>query len=115
MKGIAIVALLFGLAAAGASGYGMVETKPNLDATQARVDEGSSEGTLAQLEQDSLRDYKQTLGRLVVGAWGAGLLALILGIVAMRKGAKGLGAVAVIIGLAGAILGAVIMPQPLLL
>jgi hypothetical protein len=112
MKGIAIVALICGLAAAAASGYGMVETKPNLDATEARMnsDEGSD-----NLERELLRDYKQTLGRLVVGAWAAGLLAVILGAIAIKKGAKGLGAVAVILGLAGAILGGVIMPQPLIL
>lgn len=108
--------MIFGLASAGASVYGMAETKGNYDYNKKEVE--SSEGKsakMAELDQAVFDDYAKALGREVVGAWAAGLLAVVLGVVAAKKGAKGLGLAAILLGLAGAGMAFAIMPQPIVM
>lgn len=117
MKALAIIALLFGLGAVGASVYAFVETKPNYDYNKKEAEE-SAGGTdrISELNQLVFDDYNKALGREVVGAWGGGFLALVLGGIATRsRPGRALGIIAIIVGLAGAGLAFAVMPQPLVL
>src|SRR5262245_61350805 len=116
MKALAIVALVFGLASVGSSIYAVVETAPNYKSNKKRAEESSGQtGKLASLDQLVYEDYKKALGREVVGAWVAGLVALVTGGLALKKGAKVPGAIGIVLALAGVGLAFSVMPQPLVL
>lgn len=110
MKGVAIAALLLALGSVGAAGYGFVETKPNYDSFKADFEK---HGPRTPYDAPLLEEYHVTLGRLCVAAWGAALLAIVFGVVAMKKRAKGMGIAAIVIALAGAGVAIAMMPQPL--
>src|SRR5687768_13809117 len=116
MKALAIMALVFGIGAAGSVGYAMVETKGNYDSTTEEIKKTAGKSPkLIQVEQASWDDYHKTMGRLVAGAFAGGALALILGGIAAakEKRVRTLAIVGIVIGL-GAIGAALsIMPQPL--
>jgi hypothetical protein len=116
MKALAIAALVCALGAAGAAGYGMVETKGNYDYMSAEMASSDPKSAkLAELDRLVYDDYAKALGREVAGAWVGALLAVILGAVAVKKGAKGMGIAAIVIGLGAAGVAFSIMPQPLVL
>jgi hypothetical protein len=98
VKPLGIIALLLGLAAAAAAGYGLIETKPNYDYMSKSEDLGA-------LGYALLSDYKGALMNQVMIAGGAGGLAVILGAVAFFKGRNKLGILGAVIGLVGAIIG----------
>lgn len=99
MKALAIVALVLGLGAIGASVYAKVETHPNYTSLSAELKE---HGPSTKFDVPLLEDYKKTLDQLHYAAWGAGGLALVLGGVALAKKKGALPAIAMASGAIGA-------------
>ena len=100
MKVLAVVAIILGLAAVGASVFAKVETHGNYQYMKGEVDAGRIQ---TKYDVPLVNEYKATLDKLHLLAWIAGGLALLLGVVALVKsqGGKALPAVAIVLGLAG--------------
>ena len=107
MKALAIIALIFGLGAVGASVFAKVEVYGNYEYTASVVKEGGSGGRLAALEDMLLADYIKTLKLMHMLAWGAGGLAILMGAIAFAKqrvagrGQGTLPILAIVVGLVG--------------
>ena len=82
MKALAIVALLLGLGAVGASGFAKVETYPNY---QYLKHELATRGPSPPHDVPLLEEYKSTIELMHYIAWGAGAAALVLGGLAYRQ------------------------------
>jgi hypothetical protein len=82
MKALAIVALLLGLGAIGASTFAKVETYPNYEYMKGELESGPP---ATPYDVPLLEEYKSTIDLMHYIAWGAGGLALVLGIVAYTK------------------------------
>jgi hypothetical protein len=82
MKVLAIVALLLGLAAAGASIFAKVETHGNYVYMKETIEK---EGPKTAYDRPLLEEYSSTLKTMHLVAWAAGGLALVLGLIALAK------------------------------
>ncbi len=82
MKALAIVALLLGLVAIGASLFAKVETLPNYEYMKGELESGPPS---TPYDVPLLEEYKSTIDLMHFIAWGAGGLALVLGGVAYSK------------------------------
>jgi len=102
MKALAWVSIFFGLGSAGASGYSIVETYPNLKAFREMAEAGRERASAVTraLDEDLLRSYASSVDLQHYIAWGAGGVAIILGAVALTKGSK-LGIAGIVLGLVG--------------
>ena len=108
MKALTIIAIVLGLGAVGASVFAKVETHGNY---QYMKNEVETRGPATPHDIPLLEEYAKTLDTLHYAAWAAGGLALVLGVLALRKSAnKGLPAAAILLGLAGAGLSFLSMP-----
>jgi len=108
MRALAIIGLILGLGAIGASVFAKVETYPNYKYTAEAVAAGDSGEKIRQIEMIGLADYVSTLKLMHMAAWGAGALALIMGAIAFAKQRVAgreqgtLPVLAIVAGLAGA-------------
>ncbi len=102
MRALGWIALVLGLAAVGVSIYGIVETYPNLKSFGEMVDAGKSR--IGELDRALLADYTKSVNLQHFISWGAGGLAIILGVVAFAKEKAKIGLVAAFLGLLGAAL-----------
>lgn len=105
MKSMGYGSLVAGGLALAIGLYGNVETAPNYDAVRARNMDGNAVSTFERAWEQELIE---TMFNQSIATWALGLLALVVGIIAVRKGAK-VGAVGIIAGLVGAVLGAMLI------
>jgi len=102
MKILAIVAILLGLGATGASVFAKVETHGNYKYMKGEVDAGRIQ---TKYDVPLVNEYKATLDKLHLIAWIAGGLALVLGAIALAKSqSKVLPAIGTVLGVAGLLL-----------
>ncbi|HEY5937906.1 MAG TPA: hypothetical protein VIU61_24825 [Kofleriaceae bacterium] len=85
MKALAIIGIILGLAAGGASTFAKVEVWPNYQYASSVVNEGGGGGRMGALDAMLLADYVKTLKLMHMLAWGLGGLAIIFGLIAFMK------------------------------
>jgi hypothetical protein len=98
MKALGWIALVLGIAAIGISVYGIVETYPNWKSMGIHDVVAAGQERINAMDRDLVTAYAKSVNYQHYGAWGAGVLALILGIVAFAKDR-------IKVGLAGSIFG----------
>ena len=99
MKALGWIALVLGIAAIGVSVYGIVETYPNLKSMHDLVEVGQER--LKDLNQRAIAEYAKSVNYQHYAAWGAGALALVLGVTAFAKDRIKVGLVGALFGLLG--------------
>jgi ABC-type uncharacterized transport system YnjBCD permease subunit len=82
MKVLAIIALLLGVAAIGASTFAKVETHGNYEYMKETIER---DGPATAYDLPLLEEYASTLKTMHLVAWAAGALALVLGLIALSK------------------------------
>ena len=82
MKALAIIALLLGLGAIGASTFAKVETYPNYEYMRGELE---IRGPSTIHDVPLLEEYKSTIDLMHIIAWAGGGLAIVLAGVAYRK------------------------------
>lgn len=107
MKALAIIALLLGLGAVGASVFAKVETHGNYKYMAETL---AKEGPATKYDVPLLAEYASTLKRMHLIAWAAGGLALVLGAVAFSKRRGALPVLGIVTGVAGAALSVLSAP-----
>ncbi|MDX9723539.1 MAG: hypothetical protein RBU37_22515 [Myxococcota bacterium] len=100
MKKLSWISLILGLVAVFAAGYALLESYPNYVAAVADV-----EADVDGLALDRLASTKELFGTvLIFGMWGAGGLALILGLLSGLKHGRRVGFVGAGLGAVGALM-----------
>lgn len=99
MKALAIIALLLGIGAIGASVFAKVETHGNYTYMAETL---AKDGPRTKYDVPLLEEYASTLKRMHMIAWAAGGLALLLGAVVFSKRRGVLPVLGIVAGVLGA-------------
>ena len=85
------VSIALAIAAVGIGLYGMIETRPNFDSVESRLDAPSPGGLggfaplSRQLERQLRESYMDALNMQCIGIWGLAALGIVLGLIAGIK------------------------------
>lgn len=88
MKILAIISLVFGLAAGGIMVYHLVETYPRIETRNQQSDDVSMGGQLDALDRAVERDLRDAMWMQIYATWVVGGIGVILGVIAGLKKQK---------------------------